>query len=72
MKAISIQQPWAWAIFNGKPVENRKWSTAYRGPLLIHAGKKFDGPGWWEFLKIWEPYPGRLGLFEVPEGIVKL
>lgn len=45
MKALSIQQPWAWAIFNGKPVENRDWSTSYRGPLLIHAGKKFDDEG---------------------------
>jgi hypothetical protein len=39
MKALSIRQPWAWLIVNGiKPVENRTWSTKYRGPLLIHAG----------------------------------
>jgi hypothetical protein len=38
MKAISIQQPWAWAILDGrKRVENRTWLTHYRGPLLIHA-----------------------------------
>ena len=23
-----------------KPVENRTWYTSYRGPVLIHAGKK--------------------------------
>ena len=41
MKAISIQQPWAWAIVNGfKPVENRTWRTNYTGQLLIHAGKR--------------------------------
>ena len=41
MKALSIQQPWAWAIVNGfKPVENRTWRTNYTGPLLIHAGKR--------------------------------
>lgn len=46
MKAISIQQPWAWAILNaGKDVENRSWSHNYRGPILIHAGKKFDQDG---------------------------
>jgi hypothetical protein len=39
MKALSIQQPWAWAILTGrKRVENRTWLTHYRGPLLIHAG----------------------------------
>lgn len=49
MKALSIQQPWAWLIVNGfKPVENRTWRTDYRGPLLIHAGKKVDEDGiWW-------------------------
>ena len=39
MKALSIRQPFPWAIMAGiKPVENRTWSTAYRGPLAIHAG----------------------------------
>jgi hypothetical protein len=40
MKAISIHQPWAWAILHaGKTVENRTWATSHRGPLLIHASK---------------------------------
>lgn len=40
MKAITIQQPWAWAIAAGhKLVENRTWPTNYRGPLAIHASK---------------------------------
>ena len=46
MKALSIQQPWAWAIFNGKPVENRTWPTHFTGQFLIHAGKKFDYEGY--------------------------
>lgn len=47
MKAISIQQPWAWAIFNaGKDIENRTWKTNFRGKILIHAGKKIDGPAY--------------------------
>ena len=42
MKALSILQPWAWLIVNGwKPVENRTWQTRFRGPLLIHAGKRW-------------------------------
>jgi len=40
MKALTIQQPWAWAIAAGhKRVENRQVRTHYRGPLAIHAGK---------------------------------
>ena len=38
MKVLSVRQPWAYLIVAGyKPVENRRWSTTYRGPLLIHA-----------------------------------
>jgi hypothetical protein len=40
MRGLTIRQPWAAAIARGlKRVENRTWSTAYRGRLLIHAGK---------------------------------
>lgn len=40
MRALSIRQPWAWLVVNGrKPIENRDWTTSYRGPLLIHASK---------------------------------
>lgn len=42
MKALSILQPWAWAITAGyKDIENRRWPTKYRGWFLIHAGKKW-------------------------------
>lgn len=42
MKAITVKQPWAWAIRWGfKPVENRSQRTAYRGKLAIHAGLGF-------------------------------
>jgi hypothetical protein len=40
MKALCVCQPWAWLIIHGyKDIENRSWSTAYRGPLLIVASK---------------------------------
>ncbi len=40
MHCLSIHQPWAHAILHlGKDIENRTWSTKYRGPLLIHASK---------------------------------
>lgn len=47
MKAISIIQPWPWALFNlGKDIENRRWPSNYRGPLLIHASKKWTQEGY--------------------------
>lgn len=50
MKAISIKQPWAIAIFRGKDVENRSRPSNYRGPLLIHASLKIDMAGY-DFIK---------------------
>lgn len=40
-RALSIRQPWAWAITDGgKTVENRDWTgCSFRGPILIHASK---------------------------------
>lgn len=44
MKALSLWQPWASAIACGvKCIETRSWYTPYRGPLAIHAAKKWDG-----------------------------
>jgi hypothetical protein len=126
MKALSLKQPWAWLVSEGiKDIENRKWKTAYRGRLLIHASKSWDQEGYkfildnveyrqrsfipikencelgyligtvemvdcvdrhpskwffgpWGFvfkeaLEINTPikYRGELGLFNVPDGIVK-
>jgi len=40
MRALSIRQPWSWAIVcAGKDVENRSRGTRYRGLLAIHASK---------------------------------
>jgi len=38
MRALTVRQPWAWAIVSaGKDIENRSWPTKYRGWLAIHA-----------------------------------
>jgi hypothetical protein len=43
MKVLTIRQPWAWAIAAGyKYIENRTWTTSYRGKLGIHAGARWD------------------------------
>lgn len=40
-KAISLKQPWANLIANGeKTIETRKWTTNYRGDLVICSSKK--------------------------------
>lgn len=46
MKALTVQQPWAWAIIHGgKNTENRTQSWRYRGPLAIHAGARWSEHG---------------------------
>lgn len=51
MKALSIMQPWAWLIVNGKKnIENRDWPTKMRGRIYVHAGKKMD-PGAVEYIR---------------------
>jgi hypothetical protein len=43
MKALSLIQPWASLIHDGrKTIETRSWSTKYRGELAIHASMKVD------------------------------
>ncbi len=38
--ALSLRQPWAWAVVHaGKNIENRTWSTKFRGEFFIHAAK---------------------------------
>ena len=39
MKALTVRQPWASLIADGrKTIEVRSWHTNYRGALAIHAG----------------------------------
>ena len=41
MKVLSIIEPWASLIKEGKKViETRSWKTTYRGELYIHASNK--------------------------------
>lgn len=55
MQALTICQPYAELIARGeKRVENRTWSTPYRGPLAIHAGKSR------KWLTTYSPLPDRM------------
>lgn len=51
IKSLSLMQPYAWMIANGHLlVDDRSWGTKYRGPLLIHASKKFHA-GYYDFIR---------------------
>lgn len=50
MKALSLQQPWAELILQGrKTIETRKWNTNFRGKFLIHASGRIDKKAMSEF-----------------------
>ena len=37
-RALTIRDPWLWAIVNStKRIENRSWSTSYRGRIYLHS-----------------------------------
>ena len=58
MKALSIRQPWAWAILHlGKDIENRAWAAnnparRFRGEFLIHASSGMTRAEYREFLDV--------------------
>jgi hypothetical protein len=38
IRCLAVRQPWAWGLVSGvKDIENRSWSTEYRGPIAILA-----------------------------------
>ena len=47
---ITLRRPWASLLLvperlGGKTIENRTWSTDYRGPVLIYGGTRIDDAG---------------------------
>jgi hypothetical protein len=76
LKALTIRPPWAWAaIYAGQDLENRRWRTAYRGLLLVHAAKDADPAGATRLLWTMED-PDAFGQprapFETREAIIGL
>ncbi|QDU94723.1 ASCH domain-containing protein [Lignipirellula cremea] len=60
VRCLSVRQPYAWAICAGvKDVENRGWTTKYRGRIAIHAGL-YDG----DIVEIYREVPE---LHDLPE-----
>jgi hypothetical protein len=51
--ALSIRQPWAWAIIHANPpkdIENRDWPTNFRGRFYVHASKGCTRNEYLEFI----------------------
>ena len=70
MKALTVQQPWAWAIISGrKRVENRKWSTAERGRIAIHS-HGMPVRNWWELAAMLEDAATWNACHESPNGAI--
>lgn len=80
MKALSIRQPWAWAILHaGKRVENRDWQHVPRAMIgetfLLHAAKGCTQDEYFEAARSMRfgplsgdgRYPGELIPRELPE-----
>jgi hypothetical protein len=43
MKGLTLWEPYATLIASSvKTIETRSWGTSYRGPVAIHAAKKWD------------------------------
>ncbi len=47
---LTLRRPWASLLLipetlGGKTIENRTWSTDYRGPVLIYGGTRIDSAG---------------------------
>jgi hypothetical protein len=77
MKIISIRQPWASLIVCGiKDVENRTWSTRYRGPVLVHASLRADDISSVDLVRYYGAFPpsdqprgGIVGVVEIVDCV---
>ena len=60
MKALSLKQPWAELILQGrKKIELRKWNTHFRGEFFIHSSKIPD-----------KKNMDKLGFSDLPLGFI--
>lgn len=60
---LSVRQPWASLIIDGyKSMETRRWSTKYRGKLLIHASGKWNNKAKEDLFRLLQYYGQFEGL----------
>jgi hypothetical protein len=67
-RALSVKQPWAWAILNaGKNIENRTWYSPVRGPIWIAASAQVTR-AYYENARMWlRQVAGVTGVPELDE-----
>jgi hypothetical protein len=71
--ALSIRQPWCHHIlYDGKNVENRSWSTRFRGPVLIHASKGVDAEDRAEVSAKAMPLGGIVGVMDIVDCVTNM
>jgi hypothetical protein len=71
MKALSIRQPWAWAVAHaGKDVENRNWHMRHRGPLALHAAKNMTRARYHAFARFWQEGLGEAYAQQYPHLVL--
>lgn len=71
-KAISVRAPWSWAILHGKNIENRDWSTNFRGAVWLHSSKWWSTKGIEEDLEDVLYMAGESGLTLPPTNLQKM
>ncbi|ATN95081.1 hypothetical protein [Leptospira phage LE4] len=64
-KVLTIQQPYAWLIFNGKDVENRSWKCDYQGVVAIHSSMHFNQEAYEDIVENYSKY--GLNPFDIPD-----
>lgn len=71
MKAISLWEPWATLMAaNKKKNETRHWPTNIRGPVALHAAKKWNGQ--MAAMCAGEPFASALGIArDEYEGLIE-
>lgn len=68
MKCISLWQPWASLVALGlKRFETRHWSTSYRGPLVIHAAKRWTRDERDSLRRLWNEHDAIAEAFDIEE-----
>lgn len=68
IRALSIRQPYPHHIFSdGKDVENRDWSTRFRGWAMVHAGQRSEDADLVRQLSL--PLGGIVGLMRISDCV---
>lgn len=66
-RVLSLHPQWAWSVmFAGKDIENRSWSTPYRGRIWIHASSKKIGGDTLEEVRAFIHENSKLKLAKIP------